>query len=310
MKMTYKILWIDDNIEDIIALGIKDDIQGHLENLEFVTTIDCFATSQLAEEKIQSTKYDLIISDFNIENGGDKGDVLIRKVRSFDIFTEVLFYSAQADFNQTTVGIDRISYFSLEGDEGYQGFKAKVINLIDQTVYKLQELASIRGLVMTETSVLDAMVEKILLDYFAIENEETNSVKEAILKKVEDSLKSNFNANGLKLRQKTTPDIIKSRIFDASKKARVIGHLIELKGLQSQELFKDFFDNYCQEVIEVRNKLAHAKSDIIDEVECLIVDGSEPEKYDLDKCKSIRRNLRKYSGILSELQTHLTPPPQ
>jgi hypothetical protein len=303
MKLFYKILWIDDNIEEFISLGIKDEIQAHLEDLEFITTIDCFETSTLAKEKLQyhkSNYYDLIVSDYNIDNG-DKGDVLIKKLREYEIFTEVLFYSAVADFNQTTIGIDRISYFSLQGDEGYRGFRNKLTALIDQTVNKLQELPSIRGLVMGETSVLDSAVENILSEFFTDDNVECEKIKESILKKIEQSLKSNFNSqNKLKLRSKTIKEIIKSRIFDASKKARTVEELIVLKNLKN-EIFENFYNNYFNDVIETRNKLAHAKSEIIDEVEYLIIDGDEPEKYDSERCKEIRKNLKKYSELLSEL---------
>jgi hypothetical protein len=303
MKLFYKILWIDDNIEEFISLGIKDEIQSYLEGLEFITTIDCFETSRLAEDKLQyhkSNYYDLIVSDYDIDND-DKGDVLIKKLRAFEIFTEVLFYSALPNFNQTTIGIDRISYFSLQGDEGYRGFKNKLLTLIDQTVNKLQELPSIRGLVMGETSVLDSAVEEILSEFFKTQTDECEKLKGSILERIENSLKGNFTAeNVLKLRNKTNVEIIKSRIFDASKKARTIEELVVLKNLK-EEIFNDFFKNYSNDVIETRNKLAHAKSEIIDEVEYLIIDGDEPEKYDSEKCKQIRKNLKKYSEILSEL---------
>ena len=112
MKLNYKILWVDDKIESIISLGIKDHIQNHLENLEFITTIDCYETSKLAEEIIKKTKYDLILSDFEVDEGEQKADALIKTIRSFEIFTEVLFYSGLPGFNQSMIGVDRISFFS------------------------------------------------------------------------------------------------------------------------------------------------------------------------------------------------------
>ena len=91
MKLNYKILWVDDKIDSIISLGIKDYIQEHLESLEFITSIDCYETAKLAEKIIKQTKYDLILSDFEVDEDDQKADVLIRKIRSYDIFTEVLF---------------------------------------------------------------------------------------------------------------------------------------------------------------------------------------------------------------------------
>ena len=309
MKLRYNILWIDDQIEDIISLGVKDDIKEYLENLEFLTDIDCFETTSLAEDKLTRTKYDLILSDYNIEGGDEKGDALIKRIRNNEIFTEILFYSAQPNFKQEVIGLNRISYFSLENDEGYRNFKQEVKSLIDQTVYKLQELPAVRGMVMTETSILDSKVEDILLEFFSVENADTNKLREAILKRVENSLLDNFRKSKeftkdlltLKISEKLASEIVKDRICDASKKSRTIGEIIALRELGEKEEFKDFFKNYNEDVIQVRNKLAHAKSDIIDDKECLIINDEQTETYDAEKCIEIRKNLKKYYKCLDTL---------
>ncbi len=310
MKLNYKILWIDDQIEDIISLGVKDEIQEFLETLEFLPTIDCYQTKLLAEEKLRKSKYDLIVSDYNIGEDEDKGNILIDWIRKEEIFTEVLFYSAQRDFEKTLTGTDRISYFGLYNDEAYRGFKEKVCSLIQQTVYKFEELTPMRGLVMAETSILDSKIENILSNYFLINNEEREKLGETILKKIEDSMLGNFKKNEgfdkkfltLKLRSKSSSEIVKSRVYDANKKARTIEDLIKLNGLEKKEGFSDFFSNYEKDVLEIRNKLAHAKSEVIDDVEWLIVDEGEPEKYGTEECKEIRKCLKKYSKCLDELQ--------
>jgi len=309
MKLKYKILWIDDQMDDILSIGTKDDIQDYLKELEFEPTIDCYETRAIAEEKLTQYQYDLILSDYVIGAGENRGNYLIEWIRSNGIFTEVLFYSAEKDFEKALVKTDRISYFSLVGDEGYREFKQKVYWLIDQTVRKFEELTPMRGLVMAETSSLDSKVENILADYFLPDDKETDKLKEKILKKIEDSLLSNFTKNekfqtellALKLRDKSAYEIVKGRVYDASKKAWTIEKLIKLNKLEEKDGFSSFFENYKKDVLDLRNNLAHARSEIIDDIEWLIVDGGDPEKYGAEECKEIRKCLRKYSTNLDEL---------
>jgi hypothetical protein len=113
-----------------------------------------------------------------------------------------------------------------------------------------------------------------------------------------------------KLNEISNSDILKERIFDADKKARTIGKLIELKKLSTTEPYINFYKNYKKDVLDTRNDLAHAKSEVIDGVEYLIVsrkDGDHPEKFDQETCIHIRKNLRKHSEILKAIRIVTTP---
>src|SRR5579872_3821868 len=98
MKLQYKILWIDDNIENYIDAGINIEFESYLANLGFIPIIKLYETGEKALEELESDKkYDLILSDYNIA-GGEQGDALIGRIREGEVFTEVLFYSAQPNF--------------------------------------------------------------------------------------------------------------------------------------------------------------------------------------------------------------------
>lgn len=315
MKINYKILWIDDNIDDYIDMGIKSEFMVYLDNLGFIPTVDTFEDSIKAEEAIKATKYDLILSDYSIDEKGKEkekqGDVLIQKIRDGGVFTEVLFYSAQANFDEIAKNLyrDRVSFFSLVEDEGMKEFRVRVYRLIELTIAKLQELNSIRGLVMSETSELDNTVIDILSSFFSGENAEAKELREYIISAVTKSVAGN-SKRAETLNELSNSDILKERIFDSDKKARTIGELIELKKLDKTEPFIDFYKNYKTDVLDTRNDLAHAKSDVIDGIEYLIVsrkDGEHPEKFDQKNCIQIRKNLRKHSDILKAIRETTLP---
>jgi len=315
MKMNYKILWIDDQIEDYIEMGIKSEFIAFLENLGFIPTVDTFEDGAKAEDAIKATKYDLILSDYSIDEKRKErvkqGDVLIQKIRDGGVFTEVLFYSGQANFDTIAKNLyrDRVSFFSLIGDEGMKEFRVRVYKLIELTIAKLQELNNVRGLVMSETSELDNTVIDILNSFFTGENQEAEELRKYIILAVIKSVAGN-SKRAETLNELSNSDILKERIFDSDKKARTIGKLLELKKLDKTEPFIDFYKSYKKDVLDTRNDLAHAKSDVIDGIEYLIVsrkDGMHPEKFDQESCIKIRKNLRKHSDVLKAIRETTLP---
>ncbi len=305
MGLTYKILWVDDQIEGLIDLGLKDKLEIYLTDLGFIPTIKCFEDTESAKEELETTKYDLILSDFNIDDG-ENGDVLIKKIRDGDIFTEVLFYSAQTNFSRVVqnLSVDRVSLLSIAGQATYLRLEQKAKWLIDQTIVKLQEIENLRGLVMSETSHLDSMVEDILAAYFQSGSPNVNALRKNVLGKIKSSAKSNFR-KAEKLAEESDLDLIKSRLFDASKKARSIKDLIKIEAIKHEYQFNDFFESYKRDVLDIRNKLAHAKAQTNNGQEYLIIDNENQEVFDQQKVVQIRKNLLHYDQFLKELKANI-----
>jgi hypothetical protein len=306
MKLHYKIIWIDDNVDQYIDMGISKEFEAFLANLEFIPTVDCFETGAAAEEKLNSVKYDLILSDYNIKEG-EQGDTLIRKIRSGKIFTEILFYSAKENFDEVAKQLyqDRVSFLSLVGDEGFREFRQKVFWLVDLTISKLQELNNMRGLVMSETSELDNTIEDILHKVIARNDDHSAKLRKYILEKVKESVKSRNKITD-KIEELATAEIIREKsLFDANKKTKVLNEYFNISGLDGIDGIDGFYKNYVDEVLLVRNDLAHAKSEEIDGEEYLIVSrqGQEhPVRYDKNECVKVRKNLNKYANLLQKVR--------
>ncbi len=305
MKLNYKILWIDDQIEDYIEMGIKTELETYIDTLGFIPTVECFENGSVAEKSIETVKYDLILSDYNIEGANEQGDVLIQKIRDGGVFTEILFYSAQPDFDTIAKNLyrDRVSFYSLIGDESFKGFREKAFKLIDHTVSKLQELNNIRGLVMSETSELDNSVEEIIFSFLSKGNSNSEKLKAYIVESVIESAKGNLK-NAEKFNELDALEIVKSRLFDADKKSRTVNKVLDIIGAKEVQHL-EFYKNYKIDVLDTRNDLAHAKSDTIDGIEYLIIsrkDGEHPVKFNQEHCVMIRKNLRKHSELLKSIR--------
>jgi len=217
-----------------------------------------------------------------------------------------LFYSGKPGFEEIakTLYQDRVSFFSLIDDEGFRKFREKVYLLIRLTISKLQELNNMRGLVMAETSELDNLVIDIIQSFFLKEERETTKLREYIIKAIQDSAKGNSKRSE-QLNELDNKSILNERIFDADKKARTIGKLLEFKGIHTKEPFIDFYKNYKENVLDKRNLLAHVKSDTIDGIEYLIFSDGSGEKIDQEQCIKIRTNLKKYSELLRNIRSQI-----
>jgi CheY-like chemotaxis protein len=312
MRLIYKILWVDDRINTFISIGYKSEIENYLKSLFFQPFLDTCITADDAKESLKKNKYDLILSDYNMEQ--EKGDEFIRHLRKENVNTEILFYTAQESELDLTQ-IDRISFFIIPKIDGYPPFLEKVFQLIDLTVDKLQELTVIRGLVMAETSQLDKLMEDVIYHYFITQkSDERNDLFDKILKEIEIDYKKKLTKPEddcqyscvLKLRKNEIKEIIESTDFETSRKARSVNTIIK-KQQFVYKTNKNFYEDYFSEVISIRNDLAHSRSEHKNGKDVLITKKQGAAiVFDKEKFKEIRQNILKYIEILENLKTNLS----
>ena len=298
MRLEYRILWIenDSDWKETTEGMIKDEIleKGYILNTTFYKDYNVFLRETAKKDY---GIYDLILVDYKLDNDLT-GDNFIEKVRNNNVLTDVLFYSQNSDELK-----EKFSNNSLEGVyiSNREDFEDKFFQVFLKTIKKLEELNAVRGLVMAETSRLDRIIEDILINYFNSDDSNKKTLKHYILDKINKSLKSNFSGDALKISSKTDIEIVKSRVFTANLKSRTINKLIEINKYDSIFTHKD----YENEVLKTRNELAHAKSEIKDGKEILIVEnkeGIEEKEFRQEDIVEIRKNILKYDKILKELK--------
>lgn len=313
MSLKYSVLWVDDKIDDFIDLGYHQRISNYLIELFFIPTIETCETAQEAKDLVVTNKYDLILSDYNID--AEKGDDFIQFVRANNINTEILFYTAQNGIPK--LDIDRISFLNINSStaEGYLNLFNKTTKLIDLSIEKLHELTTIRGLVTSETSVLDKTMEDIIDTYFVVNKsaERTllfNQVIDSIEKSTKDNLKKSDICDKkctLKLRGKSISEVIHSTSFESSRKARSINKIIEKEGIVIGDgTVTNFYEDYLSKIINIRNDLAHSSSEIRGGKEVLITKKTEGEIFfDANKFSEIRKNILYYQRFLNSIQLQI-----
>ncbi len=159
MRITYSILWFDDTDEFFDSLDLdplRDAIEswGFNPKIQLVTNPDDFMSHEPFRE------YDLIVVDYNLEEYDKHGEEFIKKIREHDVYTEVIFYSA----NPVSELWDAVRAKELEGVfiAGRPGVLTKIKRVADQSVRKILDLENVRGIVMAEVGDIDHILDSIL----------------------------------------------------------------------------------------------------------------------------------------------------
>ena len=299
MKIDYKILWIDDNISTFKEDGYIKEIEEHLINFGFEPKI-ILTSNRKDFINYLDDSHDLILTDFHLGSNIDGKDI-INEIRNRDIFTEILFYTARGKLDDTNK-IDRITFYQTSSNH-YKEVVEKIKQLINLSLKKFNDVVIMRGMIMNEVSNLDEIKLDIINDF--IKNADENNIiniKDTILEqaekhfnnKIEDIKKWQVNANGFN-------NLIKDNfVFSSNYKIQTISYILKLLEIE------DFTDNYKKDIIETRNKFAHAK--LIEDknengelIRKYFKDRYDGLNFDDELCKKIRINITKYKRQLESI---------
>jgi len=312
MRLEYRILWLDDQIDAFIEDEHIEDLKQYLIDEGFEPEINTVSNHKEFFSKLDND-YDLILTDYHMDDLN--GDEVVRRIRGneYSIFTEILFYSARADLvDAAKIKIDRISFLETAGKGDHEELVIeKVKELIGLTIKKFHDIVVMRGMIMNETSELDAMQIEILKNY--IENREPTdyqAMKVAILQAIEtqftqklDLIKRNWKSrdNGFKKLMKD------NFVFSSTYKIMTMSEILNELNIE------DFSNEYKEEIINIRNKFAHAKLEIKKGENGRVLkkyfkyrdDGIE---FNDELCRTIRVNIKKHKNNLEKLKSKIDSP--
>lgn len=302
MKLEYNILWIDNDIQEYIDNGEVNNLKTYLEELGFEPNIVTVEDEAELDNFIYNFKYDLIISDFNLN--ATTGDKIIEKIRDEKGFsTEILFYTAKSNFRDDPEVKDRLAFMDrITFHTNRDTFLDKVEKLIKLTLDKLLELNATRGLITAATSELDVEIEEIVMQLVVKYKKSDEDLKQIVTDKVFSKLEgtvTNFWNNYGNF-QDYFPKI------EAVKKWEILRDLLKPLKSQNQEI-NTFLENnktYQDQVITIRNQFAHVKA--IEENGVLKLKGRKDIEFDDNKCIEIRKNLIAHKRNIETLKQALT----
>lgn len=302
MKLDYKILWVDDRIEERPFQRILDSTKNHLISQNFeCEIISAKEYNEFVNNYHLKNEYDIIITDYTLNNG-TFGNQVIDYVRDNQHnYTEVFFYSAQTRINDIKLySNSRITFFQLtEGD--YRELEAEVKEVINQTIKKFQHIVAMRGMIMNETSTLDMQMLDILKLALKSKDISFDDLAPKIYDELNELYKSkNKFVNECREAGKFLSLTKDNFVFSADYKIRTLGQILGSLNI------KDFSEEYKEEINSMRNKFAHA---------VLLKDEQTGREYfkhgesgltfDEELCKKIRMDIIKHRNNLNEISEAL-----
>jgi CheY-like chemotaxis protein len=309
MKINYKILWLDDEIDAFREDEFIDKVQQHLEEKGFAPDIQTVAKVTDFFDQLDDS-FDFILTDYNMAE--KNGAQVIADIREKSIFTEILFYTAQVEWEE--IGkLDRISFLQtskVSGGTHHEKVIDKAINIIDLTIKKFQHIVAMRGMIMHETSTLDAQSMDILKSYLncrgkgcgdCTDKERCKPISDSIFEKLEQQFLDKID-DVVKLKEKNNlQKLIKDNfLFSAEYKIEALSKILTNLNMT------DFSADYKTEIITVRNKFAHA---VLEKDEKTgreyFKHGEDGITFDEDYCQTIRKNIIKHKQNLDNLQNSI-----
>ena len=302
MKINYKILWIDDKISVFVKDKHVERIREHLDVKGFDPDIQIASNALDFFEKLDASKnlgapFDFILTDYNMPDMN--GNLVIDEVRKRDVFTEILFYTADSEW-KTGDEWDRISFLQTRRYSGghHDNVIDKAINIIDLTIKKFEHIVTMRGMIMHEVSFLDAQMLDIITKYIEAKSDDAQTVKNRVLDDLISHHKEKLEKSE-ELKKKNRFDKILSDpvLFSASQRASAIDEIITIVGCEN------FITDFKNEIIKVRNEFAHAMLEIDPKTgREYFKNKSGGTDFNEEKCVEIRGNILKHKANLDDLE--------
>lgn len=307
MRLHYNLLWVDNDVEDYRERGAFDEINDYLSDFGFQGNIVSLLGEDNLETTLAETQFDLILSDYELDN--TTGLKVVETIRN-QYLTEILFYTAKEgshsddELRKSLMLVDRITIHL-----GRDTLIAKIQSIIKLTLGKLLELNATRGLITSETSELDTLTEMIVLEVVNHRLKLDKDGKEKIV--------TNYSTETLEAKAKqflaTYAEIGFDDVFssiEANRKWGILRSLLkDLRKINAAQEITDFLaanKTYYDQVIDIRNKFAHARQKVVDGKTVLAGQyGKEDFAFDEDRCIEVRKNLIAHRENIHMLMRYL-----
>lgn len=277
MKTDFFTLWVDDNIP--FAQSIEMDLKDWLDEKGFELKVLIHRDETGVLEDIKRKEIELIIIDYKLPK--KNGDALIEEIRKSGCYQDIIFYSGGPLPEKKLDGV----FFVSKEDA-----KTRIKELTELKLRRSSDPVSVRGWIVADAIELEGMVTDLLLQCFTQKVGLTFSER---LLGHECPLE--FGAK-YKILSGVLKDFIDSLKTQEAKDEKKLGQL---------SACKDIFNKFPDEVIEIRNAIAHQKVEDLETGKIIKKKTKAATAISLNETTfiQIRKDLRKHRDNLISLQS-------
>lgn len=306
MNYVFNVLWFEDN-HGWFKLG-KSKLESITEEHCLKCNVKQNRSSNLDTEMLKSTKYDLILMDYDLASN-ITGEHVIASIRDENVFTDILFYSSQYDLMISAVSsisppLDGIYY----SDRKMELFEPKLSQVVSKIVQRSEDLINLRGFVLDNTCDFELRLREILTLCW---NKFTDEQKEILRIKMIEQLDGKRRRTGVKVDEaKQQPCVFtyaNNHEYLLSVADRldlletILPILISEYDLPSSQELTAFKDYYIDKVNMYRNRLGHVKMG----EQVLRVKGQDIP-IDQSLHRLLRQNICNVEKTIFSIEEHIT----
>lgn len=302
MRLTYKILWVDDAREFIDTS--REDVEEYLDGLGYQLEVSKYYDGNDGmDHYLESNDWNLILMDFDLENNVE-GTELIERIRGNNIYTEIIFYSSDITKLENSVQTEPLEgvYWAYRHD----GFEEKVEKVIDITLKKALDINNVRGLVMAEVADMDhELTDIITLHHDNISEEQKSIFQIQMLERCKEQLERALeqiesDING----ECTLDDCTNFRRTDSNKRFRAVKGILRDETIQLEDNQSNILNGYGP-FLTKRNLLAHGKTERIDGEEVVVSNGRTFRLQEtIELQRSILAHRKNFATIKQKIADH------
>lgn len=264
MNYIFNILWFEDNSGWFKLQNPK------VTNIVGEHCLECHIThnknSDLRLQELNSTKYDLILMDFDLASKKSGVDV-ISAIREQNVLTDILFYSSQYDNMISAVSsisppLDGIYYSNRKSEE----FEQKFSRVISKIVQRSEDLINLRGFVLDNTCDFELRIREILTICW---NKFPPAEKELLCEKMQEQLEAKCRRTKKSVKTAQEQPCIFSyanqdeHLLSVSDRLDIMNAILPILitkyNMPSIKEIEDFKKYYINTVNVYRNRLGHVK---------------------------------------------------
>lgn len=294
MRTAYNILFIENENDWIDS--IEESMRDFLEDKWFTLVLE--RSGVFPNEIVDFNRFDVIVVDLNLDED-QSWDKVIKNIRSkWNVFTEILFYSSEWEkvIRQKLVDLGGFDWVYCSHRNNWELMK-NLKWLIYTTIRKTQDLNNLRWMVMAETSELDELIRElngILVIKWKVSAEKITERK--------DKLAGFYSERMSDLEQiGDFHSLLYSTHFSAFFSWRTLKSFM---GCNTNDLNPKVIDKYKEDIIELRNLLAHnPEADSTPEI--IRIKGSDGVilSFKEEDFARIRKKILAYKELLSRLKS-------
>lgn len=311
----------------------KENLEMQAEDNGFSLMFDYIEDAKDFFEKMKNDAqgfklYDIFFVDYSLSNGVI-GSSLIKNLRKESVDSDILFYSSENESDIREEIIENLGSYEGVYVANKTNFDEKSNYLINKNVRRLTSLSNIRGFLMDQTSENDYTIKSYILRNFSkLSKDQKEEISKMLLNFMNNKLETFENKATNEIETLKKSGIIKIKdtmdmmdeLFPIKLKYQIFEKMV---AFLDEPGFKEVtVQQYIDEIIGARNKLAHKKLDVcktqkyikyydtitqFEDRKCPddCMNHSNKYKYSLEEWNDLRKKVQKFGKSIDIIQEKL-----